>query len=599
MTYPPEQFAPAQVLPRQEIGERLFWGEREFGQPQSQNALSNPYEAQPVGLPPAEMLLARFDYPTSTGETSERNSLSNSIGKLDSERRERFSRRMDEFETRARNENLSPAQVDATYGQIRRLVENPSDLLTEEQRLNIAEQTISMAADPTSIDQGAHDTCGAAVVEVRTYMRYPEKAIELVADAALTGKVLTENGRVLSIDATPHDTSKLAFPKSGQRSHASELFQVAAINLALNARPGIREGSLAYRQNDRRPETVNLGERVIDYSVDPPTDKKFEGLYVSDVLLMNKLVTGVDEPDLVMWRSPVKREKAFGKPFTTEEDMEKALFDAKRNGKLPAVVYVYSGNDPLWQDAPNNADGGRGGGHFINVTDIQPGRPPKVEIDSTWWRRADHTSQPLTLSELYHASLEPNDAEAQLRQQIAADVKVEKTDTARQIVLARQEWVNGKIDTNGLENSLRELLLFADIRWTNESRTGTLDADEQKRSLSKAMEAVDRLPYNNKLRMLETLKNKRVIDEGEYNSAIVATANDMTEQRMMMTFAGELDAQAELGFKRAQDELAKRLSAMSPGVRKSVDDQLKRGQNTDSNGFYASRAKERRDRRKL
>ncbi len=125
----------------------------------------------------------------------------------------------------------------------------------------------------------------------------------------------------------------------------------------------------------------------------------------------------------------------------------------------------HSGSDPLWQDAPNNADGGRGGGHFINVTDILPGRPPKVEIDSTWWRRADHTKntgKALNLSDLYMASLEPKDAEAKLREQVATDVAAGKTDTARLVALARQEWVNGKIDTDGLESSLRELMLFAD-----------------------------------------------------------------------------------------------------------------------------------------
>ncbi len=599
MSFPLEQFAPAQVPPRDETGERLFWDARKFGQVETPNAQIRSFEPSLKEFAPADLLLARVEPSASKGE---KNSLSSLVERLEPERRERFNLRMQEFETRARSENLTAAQIDATYGQIRRIIEGPSAALSEAQRLNIAEQTISMAADPTSIDQGVHDTCGAAVVEVRTYMKHPEKAIKLVADAALNGEVLTSGGVALPIDTTPHDTSKLDFPKSGQRSHASELFQVAAINLALNSRPKTVPGSIAYRQNDRRPETINLGERVIDYSVNPPTDNEFQGLYVSDVLLMNKLVTGKDEPELVMWQSPAKRETAFGKPFTTEAEMEKALFEAKRNGKLPAILYVYSGSDPLWQDAPNNADGGRGTGHFINVTDILPGNPPKVEIDSTWWRRADYTKQlgkSLNLSDLFMATLQPKDAEAQLRHQVTADVAAGKTDTARQVALARQEWVNGKIDTEGLESSLRELLLYADMRWTNERSSGKLDLAEQHRALSKTMEAVDRLPYANKLRMLETLKNKGIINSTEYHSAIVATANEMSEQRMMMTFAGELDSQAELGFRRAQDELAKRLAGMEPAEKRSVDEQLKRGQNADNSGFYASRAKERRDRRKL
>lgn len=599
MTLPIEQLTPARASLRDEISERLYQDARPTGRFDSPGSNNLVFEPPLQGFPKSDLLLARYEFPVAPGEKA---SLINSVNKLDAERRERFQNRIEAFETRARTERLSPSQIEATYGQIRRLIENRSVSLSEEQRLNIAEQVMSSAADPTTIDQGVHDTCGAAVIEVRTYMRHPEKAIKLVADAALNGEVLTRNRIALPIDTTPHDTSKLDVPKSGQRSHASELFQVAAINLVLNDGLGAKEGSLAYRQNDRRPETVNLGEIVVDFSVHPPREKKFDGLYVSDVLRMNKLVTGEDEPDLVLWKTATRGGRQFGTPFTNETEMERALLEAKRNGKLPAVMYVYSGNDPLWQDAPNNNDGGRGDGHYINVTNITPGKPPTVEIDSTWWRRADHlksTGKSMKVSDLYASSLPPKEAESLLREQIAADVKAGKPDAARQIALARQEWVNGKIDTGGLESSLRELLLYADMRWQADRKAGKLDAQEQSRALSKVMEAVDRLPYANKVRMLETLKNKRVIDDREYVSALVATSNEMNEQRIMMTFAGEHDPQAELGFRRAQDEISRRLDTLTPEVRRAVDEQLRKGQNADNTGFYASRAKERRDRRKL
>lgn len=599
MTFSLEQFSPAQAHPRDETAERLFWDARKFGQVNPPEVPNNAFELQIQGFPQSDLLLAKIE-PTERADG--RTALESAIEKLSPERRERFHARMEEFESRATAARLSSRQVDATYAQIRRLLESPADSLTAEQRLNIAEQVITMAADPTSIDQGVHDTCGAAVLEVRTYLRHPEKAVQLVTDVALTGKVVAPGGTALNIDVTPHDTSKLAFPKSGQRSHASEIFQVTAINLALNSKPGVREGSLAYIQKDRRPETVNLGEMVIDYSENPPREKKFEGLYVADVLRMNKLVTGHDEPDLVMWKARQKGDRQYGAPFTTQSEMEKLLLEAKRNGKLPAVLYVYSGNDPLWQDAPNNADGGRGSGHFINVTDIQPGKPPRVEIDSTWWRRADHTKntgKSLSLNELYLASLEPADAEFELKRQVDEDRLAGKIDTARQVALVRQEWVNGKIDTDGLESGLRELLLLSGVRWNTEKSAGRLDPSEQRRSLAKTMEAVDRLPYANKLRMLETLKNSGVIDDREYISAIISTGNEMAEHRMMMTFAGELDAAGELGYRRAQDELAKRLSALPPEARRSAAEQLKRGQNTDVTGFFAGRAHERRERRKL
>lgn len=601
MTFPLEQLTPALAPPRDEISERLYWDAREYGNFESPSQNIPAFEPQLQGFPQSDLLLASFETPV-TPVLAERSKLAGAVEQLDASRRERLSNHMEALETRARADGLSRDQLEAAYCQIRRLIENRATTLTDEQRLNIAEQVLSMAADPTSIDQGVHDTCGAAVIEVRAYMRHPEKAAKLVADAALNGEVLTRNGVALPIDTTPHDTSKLDFPKTGQRSHASELFQVAAINLVLNDGIGGKEGSIAYRQNDRRPEAVNLGEVVIDFSVHPPVEKKFTGLFVSDILRLNKLVTGEDEPDLVLWKARALGGRQYGKPFTNETEMENALLEAKSKGKLPAVIYVYSGNDPVWQDAPNNHDGGRGDGHYISVTAVHSGKPPTVEIDSTWSKRADHlksTGRSMKLSDLYMSSLPPKEAEAKLREQIVSDAEAGKVNTARQIALARQEWVNGKIDTNGLESSLRELLIFADMRWQADRKTGKLDADEQRLALNKAMEAVDRLPYANKVRMLETLKNRGVIDDREYVSALVSTANEMTEQRMMKTFAGEHDPQAELGYRRAQEELSQRFDALRPEVRRSVDEQLRLGQNSDTTGFYASRAKERRERRKL
>lgn len=601
MTFPLEQLTPALAAPRDEISERLYWDAREYGNFESPSQNIQAFEQQLQGFSQSDLLLASLETPVSP-VLAERGKLAAAIEQLDPSRRERLSNRLEALDTRARATGLSREQLEATYGQIRRLIENRAATLTDEQRLNIAEQVLSMAADPTSIDQGVHDTCGAAVIEVRSYIRHPEKAAKLVADAALNGEVLTRNGVALPIDTAPHDTSKLDLPKSGQRSHASELFQVAAINLVLNDGIGEKEGKIAFRQNDRRPEAIDMGEIVLDFSVHPPAEKKFTGLFVSDILRMNKLVTGDDEPELVLWKARALGGRQYGKPFTNETEMENALREAKSNGKLPAVIYVYSGNDPLWQDAPNNNDGGRGDGHYINVTDVHPGEPTTVEIDSTWWRRADYlksTGKSMKLCDLYMSSLTPKEAEAQLRQQIAADVADGRIDTSRQIALARQEWVNGKIDTEGLESSLRELLLYADMRWQAERKVGNLNVDEQRRALTKAMEAVDRLPYANKVRMLETLKNKGVIDDREYVSALVATANEMSEQRMMTTFAGEYDPKMELGYRRAQDELSRRFEALSPEVRRSVEEQLRRGQNSTSTGFFASRAKERRERRKL
>lgn len=603
-----EQFQIAHDPAQDQTSERLLSGAQDFVRPRVKPAIE-PQFLQFEPLQSAQNTKSLFvssewqsSEPSQSRRTLEKDKLLSFAGELDADQRDSLNSNITAFEKRARSSKLSAQQVESTFGQVRRIMEIRSDNLTKKQLLNIAQQVMAMAADPLSIDQGVHDTCGAAVVQVRAFMRHPEKAAGLIADVISTGKVFTPKGLGVPIDLTPHDTSKLDSPKPGQRSHASEIFQVAAVNMALNNRAEVLEGSLSYKQNDRRPETIDTGERVIDRSVFPPRDSKFAGLFVSDVLSMNKLVTGEDDPDLVLWHAKDKTGARFGRPFTSEADLQEALFEAKRDGRLPAVLYVYSGNEPLWQDAPNNADGGRGSWHFINVTDIQPGSPPKVEFDSTWIRRADHVSpsgKALSLSDLYLATLSPRQAESALKQRVDGDRKAGKNDTANQVALARQQWINNSITTDGYEQSLKELMLHSGFRWRNDAKTGKLDTDEKERSASKLMEAVDRLPYANKMRTLESLKNSGIIEEKEYNSALVATANEMAEHRMMKNFAGELSDEDEARFKTAADEFSKQVKARPAADRRDIEEQVKRGQNADSSGFFASRASERRQRRKL
>lgn len=54
---------------------------------------------------------------------------------------------------------------------------------------------------PTIISQGAHNTCNVTTIEVRTYMKYPEKATKLVADIATTGTYVTGSGIKVKLEA--------------------------------------------------------------------------------------------------------------------------------------------------------------------------------------------------------------------------------------------------------------------------------------------------------------------------------------------------------------------------------------------------------------
>jgi hypothetical protein len=184
-----------------------------------------------------------------------------------------FKENMRLFEERAGRDNLSPTEIAKTYKQIDRLLEAKGDKpLRAEQRKDLAEQIMRQAADPTTIDQGRHKTCNMATVESRMYTRNPSDAARLVADVALTGQYVSSYGSKVRVNPGAHDESRNRNTLDGQRSHASEIFQVTAVNLHIDQenRKTNPPGQLRYEQHPTVPGSGDTGERIIDYGSKPP-----------------------------------------------------------------------------------------------------------------------------------------------------------------------------------------------------------------------------------------------------------------------------------------------------------------------------------------
>lgn len=64
------------------------------------------------------------------------------------------------------------------------------------------------------------------------YSRHPERPAKFVVDLALTKKYTSEHGVSVDIDPTPQTEAAEKGLGNGVRNHASEIFQVAAVNLA-------------------------------------------------------------------------------------------------------------------------------------------------------------------------------------------------------------------------------------------------------------------------------------------------------------------------------------------------------------------------------
>ncbi len=184
-----------------------------------------------------------------------------------------FKENMRLFEERAERDKLSPTEIAKTYKEIDRLLEAKGDKpLKPEQRKDLAEQIIRQAADPTTIDQGGHNTCNMATVETRMYTRNPSDAARLVTYVALTSQYVATDGRRVRVNPGAHDEARNPATIDGERSHASEIFQVTGVNLHIDQenRKTNPRGQLRYEQHPTQPGSGDTGERIIDYGSKPP-----------------------------------------------------------------------------------------------------------------------------------------------------------------------------------------------------------------------------------------------------------------------------------------------------------------------------------------
>src|SRR5262249_53565715 len=132
-----------------------------------------------------------------------------------------------------KRDHLSPEEVAKTYKQIERLLEPSGDKPIEQAEKNkLALEVMRHVAHPQDISQGSYNTCNVTTVETRTYTRQPSEAAKLVADVALTGQYTAHDGTVVAVSPKAHGQSKLDLPTpDGTRDHASEIFQVTAVNI--------------------------------------------------------------------------------------------------------------------------------------------------------------------------------------------------------------------------------------------------------------------------------------------------------------------------------------------------------------------------------
>jgi hypothetical protein len=304
--------------------------------------------------------------------------------------------------------HLPAAELNKTMEQVCRLLEATDGATARSQRRLAAIDLLYNVAHPETISQGRHGTCSVAALEYKMYLQHPSVAAEMVASAALTGSWKGKDGKMISIPAEALGTGEIERkhypPRDGERSYASQLFQVAALNdVGQHLKSPMK--FVQYAQ----PTFVDGGQSLEhDFWILPNgTKKPFEepgrgdfsrtgGLTSFEIAAEITRLTGEtngvianrehDRDDTPTENAPYPGIKGDNlTDVRSQREFESAIVQLKHDGKLPVVISVYGqgikdldGSSAVQGEAPN---------HFVCIDDYQPasgGQAARLHVHNNW-----------------------------------------------------------------------------------------------------------------------------------------------------------------------------------------------------------------------
>ncbi|HEY9760209.1 MAG TPA: hypothetical protein V6C97_33945 [Oculatellaceae cyanobacterium] len=464
-----------------------------------------------------------------------------------------FAKRMDEFEARV-PKDITVADVADTYKSVSRLLDEHSKtppLTSLDERLALARQILAQAAEPGIISQGMHNTCSVASIESVVYTRHPEKAAAMLADLALTGKFTGAYGTQLQMNPHPKDFQGKDYSvmRDGERSYASELFQLAAVNLLYRELP--KQGDLRYEQSyvPSEKHSQETGEGLYKYD-----SGKREKVANNPLILpfayrdVEYGITGIEEKTSLLgnakYLKPVSKELECLSDsvamFTSEEDLEKQLADIKARKGFPVIISVNTGNEPFVHDNPASA-ALPGNQHAVTIRDYLPGDPSKVLFNNEWHRKDNHDTlqTAVTVHELYLSTFTPKDSSELLQRDIFHSNKFGQPDRCAELEELRLRWISGNLNNEDFTSrTIREWeKILGDVRHHKLTEVAIKRSGEQIETIVQA------LPMHDSMRLVE-----------KFNESGAYTQKDLAE--IVRTYAVDVVHRIEKGDFRQCLELA-------------------------------------------
>jgi hypothetical protein len=444
--------------------------------------------------------------------------------------RDQFKADMATFEQRAKAQGLSPEEVLKTYKQMERLADATGDKpIPTIQRQRILESVMHQTAVPTDVSQGFNGTCNVASIESRTYTREPSSAVKLVTDVALTGQYIAPDGTTVKINTNP-DREAADWPtKDGARSHASELFQLTAVNLYYEKENKMTGKDIHYEKEDpKNGDRGDTGERLYDYSGGKKvpvktgtflgfggTPVEAPGLNCQKIADVSDIILGRNEKDVVLVAGQGKEERGATE-IQSEDQLRAKLKELKDNHKLPAIVYVDTENEPFFTDQGCATSGGKGGAHVVTITDYDE-KTGAVCIDNQWNKAADHgRNNPVNVHDLYIAMHWHTEAEQLLKQDVDWNRAHGTPDPSKEVDLIRHQLKDGTIKPEEAEKKTAEALDDM-IKLQNQGKVN----DAEKLREWKEIEAViHQLPLDAQARLVKQAHDGNVITTAWYKEEL-------------------------------------------------------------------------------
>jgi len=435
--------------------------------------------------------------------------------------RSAFKKDMAEFDERAKRDGISSKEMIETYQEIRRLGtasgEHPT---TSAERKQLTQQVMHQAAFPQSIDQGQHNTCNVTSVESRMYSRTPSDAVKLVADIAITGQYRTIDGTIVRVNPKPHHESK--YPASdGDRSYASEIFQVTAVNIhwaRYNAQTG---RNIRYEQIDPKPgDRGDNGERLMDYGTTPPSEitdpfgnpRRAPDLDDRDMIDISNQITGLNEKQVLLAADDnVCGSKQDITTVKSDAELAEKLKWMKEHGKLPALIRVDTNNEPFYSDSGQGSAGGSGGAHMLTVTDYDE-KTGKVCIDNQWGSSADHGKlRAVSIHDLFTAMQDQFGAEQRLARDVQWNREHKISDPIKEMELIRMQRTNGTISDTEYKAAVEQAIKDTKNRWD----WGTDEGQKQRERRELAI-LIHQLPPKDQVPLLSAEYKAGIITQQKY-----------------------------------------------------------------------------------